>query len=314
MKGKRVFVLGSGFSAAMGLPTLRTLFGEIMKEPDRPGSDDKTEVLYALEVLYPHFDRNMSPPAYPPFEEFLSLAITAEDLSHFDTSYWPKKTSSALRLLTDYLARKSQDAEKSPLLSKFSNQLTPGDVIITFNWDTLIERALVNLGRPFDLHERKSDRVTILKLHGSLSWVLVPEDVRLHDPSSVDWLSTNVCCTKDHTYYDVWDVLDRSPFIVPPVVSKRPPAAPFLEDLWREAFNALVEAGPITVIGYSIPPDDLQARTLLRSGIHPHIATNKSCTIIDPDPLIGSRYFSLISSSITYVQACFSESILDTFE
>lgn len=312
MRGGRVFVLGSGFSASMGLPTLRTLFAEIMGTPPRLGYDDKNEVLYALEVLYPHFDRKVTPPAYPPFEEFLSLAMTAQDLAHFDAPYWPAKTNSALRLLTDYLAAKSKDAENTPLLSRFAEQLGPGDVVITFNWDTLVERALLRLGRPFDLRERKGDQVAILKLHGSLSWVLVPDGVRLKDPSVVTWLSDSVCQSKDHTYYDIWDVLDRPPFIVPPVASKRPPAAPFLEDLWQEAFNALVEAGRITVIGYSIPSDDLQARTLLRSAVHPKVVPTKSCIVVDPDPLVGSRYYSFISSTVTFQQAYFSDGVLDT--
>ncbi|MBI4449180.1 SIR2 family protein [Candidatus Woesearchaeota archaeon] len=293
---------------------LRTLFAEMMNTPDRPGYDDRNEVLNALVVLYPHFDRALSPPSYPPFEEFLSLAVTAQDLSCFDEHYWPAKTTSALRLLTGCLAAKSADAEKSPLLRQFVEQLRLGDIIITFNWDPLIERALLALDRPFDLKERRQDRVTILKLHGSLSWVLVPEGVRLADPSDVDWLSDRVCCTKNHTYYDVWDPLDQSPFIVPPVISKRPPTAPFLEHLWREAFAALVEAGPVIIIGYSLPADDLQARTLLRSGLYPKLTAQKSCMIIDPDPLVGSRYFTLIANSISFRQAYFSEGVLSILD
>jgi hypothetical protein len=298
----------------MGLPTLRTLFVEMMNTPERPGYDDRTEVLNALVVLYPHFDLALSPPSYPPFEEFLSLAVTAQDLSCFDEHYWPAKTLSALRLLTGCLAAKSADAEKSPLLKHFVEQLRPGDIVITFNWDSLIERALLALGRPFDLNDRTRDQVTILKLHGSLSWVLVPDGVRLADPSAVDWLSDRVCRTKDHSYYDVWDSLDQAPFIIPPVISKRPPTAPFLEHLWREAFAALVEAGPVVIIGYSLPSDDLQARTLLRSGLYPRLAPQKSCMIVDPDPLVGSRYFSLVSNSIRFRQAYFSETVLSIFD
>jgi hypothetical protein len=289
----------------MGLPTLRTLFAEMMNTSERPGYDDCNEVLNALVFLYPHFNRTLSPPSFPPFEEFLSLAITAQDLSCFDEHYWPAKTASALRLLTACLAVKSADAEKSPLLERFVEQLRPGDIIITFNWDSLIERALLALDRPFDLMERKRDCVTVLKLHGSLSWVLVPDGIRIADPSAVNWLSDRVCRTKNHTYYDVWDSLEQSPFIVPPVISKRPPITPFLHDIWREAFAALIEAERIVVIGYSLPTEDLQARTLLRSG-----AAEKSCIIIDPDPLVASRYFHAISKSISFRQAYFSESVL----
>lgn len=73
------FVLGSGFSAAFSLPTLRGLFAEIM-QGDGP-DNDKPVVLGALEHLYPHF--RIGSAAFPPFEEFLSLVETAQDLPQY---------------------------------------------------------------------------------------------------------------------------------------------------------------------------------------------------------------------------------------
>lgn len=148
---KRVFIIGSGFSASMGLPTLNGLFDKIMSFPERPGEVDKKNINTALDFLYPHFDVSITPPSYPPFEEFLSLVIAAEDFPFFWEGTWQSWRNSALRLLTDFMADKSRDAESSPLLHKFVDNLKNGDLIITFNWDTLIERALLEKSKTINL-------------------------------------------------------------------------------------------------------------------------------------------------------------------
>jgi hypothetical protein len=61
--GPKVFVLGSGFSASMKLPTLLNLFHTLMDHPEREGEEDKEQILNALEVLYPHFRKVKSAPS-----------------------------------------------------------------------------------------------------------------------------------------------------------------------------------------------------------------------------------------------------------
>lgn len=160
----RVFVLGSGFSAALGLPTLRELFHAIMEHDGN--DDDKKWVLIMLEHLYPHFQRSHTPPAYPPFEEFLSLVMAAEDLPQYSSQHhWPRDVrKSALRVLTDSLGSKSAAAETEELLHKFVGRLQDGDVVVTFNWDTLMERELLRTRRRVEFKGRDSAAITVLKL------------------------------------------------------------------------------------------------------------------------------------------------------
>ena len=47
----RVFVLGSGFSASMGLPTQADLFDGLMNVPERGGERDQENLLLTLEAL-----------------------------------------------------------------------------------------------------------------------------------------------------------------------------------------------------------------------------------------------------------------------
>lgn len=316
----KVFVLGSGFSAGMGLPILRNLFTEMMADPERPGERDKEEVMNALQFLYPHFRVRLSPPAYPPFEEFLSLATVADDLPYFDDGYWDVKRRCALRLLTDCLAKRSEEGEKSPLLKAFVDNLKDGDVIVTFNWDNLIERGIFFNSRQIDFQNRVEKGITILKLHGSLNWVNLPEGTNLKHPDSVLWLTDRVISTKDYRYYDVWDVLDEPPFIIPPIYSKRLPAGDFFRGIWQEAFNAIIDADRVAFIGYSIPRDDLQARTLFVSAWAARIQKRRADSqspdrylLIDPNPEICGRYCSEISGELIFYQAHFSEQLLPIF-
>src|SRR5262245_12993358 len=84
----RLFILGSGFSASFGLPTLQMLFPALMT----PAADaeDVMRVISALRRLYPHFTSDTSASSYPAFEEFLGLVMAAEDTPPFPSTWWVK--------------------------------------------------------------------------------------------------------------------------------------------------------------------------------------------------------------------------------
>ncbi|MBI4493210.1 MAG: hypothetical protein HY690_10510 [Chloroflexi bacterium] len=312
--GRRVFVLGSGFSASFGLPTLRGLFAGLMASRERPGESDKEHVLQALDLLYPHFTRTSAPPHYPPFEEFLGLVSAAQDPPCYDEGYWETVRRSALRLLTDYLAAESREAARSTLLHDFVSRLEYGDVVITFNWDNLIEWSLQAQSRQVSFLGRTSSAVALLKLHGSLNWIGIPDGRDLAQPESVTRLSGQIVRTLDFGYYDVWDVLHEPPLIIPPVAAKRALADPFFRGLWHEALDAMVHGESVAFIGYSIPADDLEARGLLRIGWMTRTEKRRQqgersdhFILIDPNPEICSRYATVVGSDVDFRQAHLSD-------
>lgn len=311
----KVFILGSGFSASMGLPTLIGLFQEMMSFESERMNYNRENLLYAIDFLYPHFDPKMAPPSYSPFEEFLSLVTATEDFPYFDEGHWKSKRLSALELLTETLSAKSAEAEGDELLKEFVANLEDQDVIITFNWDNLIERALYSASRRINFLDRNPNAVTVLKLHGSLNWSQIPDGSSLKHPDSAAYLSEKIIYTHDYTYYDTWASLNLSPLIVPPIHTKHTLSKNFFKKIWHEAFAAIIEAEQVIFIGYSIPKEDLQARSLLStSWITRTLVKGIACdnlTLIDPNPEVCGRYASVISNGIKYYQTRFDRRVLE---
>lgn len=190
------------------------------------------------------------------------------------------------------------------------DRLDDGDVIITFNWDNLVERALHSHSKGISFLGRESDSVAVLKLHGSLNWVSIPEGIALKEPDFVPLVSGKIARTPDYRYYDVWNVLDQPPLIIPPVTSKNALVDPFFRELWDEAFSSIVDASSVAFIGYSIPPDDLQARGLFTISWLTRNRTGSGVerfTLIDPSPEVCGRYAAVVGTSIDFRQTYFSE-------
>jgi hypothetical protein len=57
----------------------------------------------------------------------------------------------------------------------FAKYLSPGDVVVTFNWDTCLEMALYRQGKPYSLSFElpiKDNQIRILKPHGSIDFMI----------------------------------------------------------------------------------------------------------------------------------------------
>ena len=85
------------------------------------------------------------------------------------------------------------------------------------------------------------------------------------------------------------------------------------KDIWNEAFQSINNADSVIFIGYSIPRDDIQARSLLAIGWYSRMHDTKDkikYILIDPDPEICGRYASIISNDFIYYQTYFDEKVL----
>jgi hypothetical protein len=128
------------------------------------------------------------------FEEFLGFL----DIEHFlglrGSETWSRAGNEGQvivkTLIGQILTEKTPDLDRIPeIYLKFANALQPGDQILTFNYDILLERALDKAKIPYRLFPHRYDNVTdssgymsmetfhkdeaeveILKMHGSVDW------------------------------------------------------------------------------------------------------------------------------------------------
>lgn len=115
------------------------------------------------------------------------------------------------------------------LYLEFARRLTPNDVILTFNYDTLLEQALDDVGKPYSLtpewwlqsrpNAPHSLYVDVLKMHGSIDWY----DRYYHDDAM-----------REHAKHG-FDVPNRDPIFGPnPTVPSESLAHGMTGDLGRQ--------------------------------------------------------------------------------
>jgi hypothetical protein len=155
--------------------------------------------------------------------------------------------------------------------------------LITFNYDMLVEHlldstgisfdaggnrdfAFVDSGRSRDIDKHGSD-VTLLKLHGSVSWGLCHGCRRAEDGDDVVaiWETSYVPGRRRSCPFCQDRYLE--PGIIPPIVGKAGELR-YMEPLWRDARAVLRSADRLEMVGYSLPPADAEAASLLREASH----------------------------------------------
>ena len=317
----------------MGLPTVAELFDTIfqMEGTFGNGEDDLSieysHVRSALEFLYPNVDSSKGSRAYPPFEEFLSLANVSIDFEEcegslvgfFGQRIWQDYYKAGVKLLSKAIERCSSSIQltrESPLWL-FAQSLVPGDAVLTFNWDTLLERQLTELGTYFSLDPFNNNDIKLLKLHGSLSWVHLDDRI---SPKHMEYFATvstqdRLLRSRDHSVLDTWLPLDQSPYIVTPVAQKRPLELGYMKLLWVRAFDCLAQSQSIAVIGYSFPSEDYHARALIREGIYTaeRAGLDPTVTVINPDESSGMRFFSTIHRKFNFMMRRFDGTEMSRF-
>jgi hypothetical protein len=173
--------------------------------------------------------------------------------------------------------------------------------ILTFNYDTLLERALAKVvgARGFgDLYQIALEQrqpvdaalypsggpslresPALYKLHGSINWLHGGERA----PSTERFV-----LREDHIPSYLYE--DLAPFVVPPASSKSHyyDRAP-LRVQWKRAAAALRQAKALDVIGYSFPPSDSGTRTFLGTTTGDSVPV----TLVDPSPGARSRLSSI---------------------
>lgn len=279
-------ILGAGFSRSIS--DLMPLAEDLAKQLSRPDSEQSEEPDNALLQSGQDLERWLSYLA--DYQPFLTPAENWRNKGRFSVS--ANVIQQAVAASESKAMLQPPPAWLTTLVSHFHNT---GTDVVTFNYDTLIERAATKALRDaFSRHDKTLSRCAprfrgqrfrqlapshwdnpgedyplplipsfrLLKLHGSLDTWWAPGD------------STGETVTREHQFS--WGQYDRRSgdpdhapagkevFITPPTVTKAPYYQnPVIRQIWRDAFEALTQAQRIYIVGYSLPVADTVVANLV---------------------------------------------------
>jgi hypothetical protein len=165
---ERVYWIGAGASVPYGLPTLKRLTWEIGESLN---GEDKRIFSDAVSEC---FGVKLSERESPDFEEFLNrldpLALSYLDSERFGDSR-RRAGHLALSSLRSFIQNKSLKAPGGDLpFDALIRSLNDKTRLVSFNWDVLLECAVLPAGRRFTYLPSDEDKVLILKPDGSINW------------------------------------------------------------------------------------------------------------------------------------------------
>ena len=308
---KRVFILGAGASKACGLPLTNELLPNIL--PSLGTKSTRERALNFIKYLYPYFE-----PAwgnYPNVEELLSLMDVYVEFSGKVKSSHKFEPDEVEELKGELLAAIS--ASLSECTAKVRIQSTqffrlakitrPGDVVISFNWDLLFESALTELERDWE-YELKGDKLALLKPHGSVDWFdSETTKIKLSLTSPV---IDKIGKLRVFQHFRMPRLRSQvTPVIVPPLIRKKWKYKEF-DRIWRCAWRALRTAEEIYIIGFSLPPEDLHVRFVIRSAVRINEETRAAplrVTVVNPDKTVYLRFDRLMKTRVNYFESGFGD-------
>ena len=222
-------------------------------------------------------------------------------------------------------------------ISRFSKHLSSDDVILTFNYDTLIENSLSELNTDwhYGFEQEKSAGIQILKMHGSINWLVVSRDKYLNfgypllfrkqdaNRGESDWPSGE----------EEWDyVLIRvpDPYVGSRIENRALQSSekpylvgigglgrykpldklPGMGEVWSNAMRTLGHAEEVYVVGFSLSPFDAMVRLHL-GGVMCNRSEKKDLpkivTLVDPHARALKENFVSVFGAETPMEICEQE-------
>ncbi|WP_277211993.1 SIR2 family protein [Isoptericola croceus] len=281
----RVFLLGAGFSKPAGLPLATELLDRVVAVAQSRWSVDGSSHLERDLERYEKFLQDTDPGRAFDLEEFGAWLDWEHTLRLRGSDTWADEGNEStlqLRWAIGHVLHNATPTDLPELYLDFARRLTTSDVVLTLNYDRLMERALDEVGLPYrrfparfsevyDTHcvvdSDHPPELLLSKLHGSLDWVQLPihpkatlevdslvEGVR---PSDDPLLGVGVIpsATLDYYYNDANAWWRSPPTLMAPSTAK-PLARSTLVPLWDGILPMAYMRGSFATIGCSLPAGD----------------------------------------------------------
>ncbi len=325
---KRVFILGAGFSKPAEMPLATELLPLLTQKLDLDemrqwlewlcerlawlsGNDQRAgSITQNIEQVFhnAHFDievhrlrQHLSPvgPHDGPGTPSNAAASISAWLSYLEEA------------LCDVILEKDDQADLAPII-RWAGTIDSSDTVMTFNYDTLVERALSGVGKTWNHGTgREGDSgITVCKMHGSIDWIVANRS----DPlSKLDLLfdKPNANRTEQNTGHIEEDFLlwrcqtreqlqnwmsDRDLQWIPrdaspPTVGiaglgayKQLHRIPGLGRVWTSGMQALSAADVCVVVGFSMSDFDAMAQMLFAEVARKRRDESRPLPVIVIDP------------------------------
>ncbi len=176
---RRVFFLGAGFSCAAGLPNTAALLASVHSlAQDIPEWGVSKNIEQRLQSAYAYFYPDKGPGFRPEVVDFFSVltAYNQIDRTGMPGGFPDRELLADLRFAIDHVLceglRVAEAAKLAAPHELLDRMVLPGNVVITTNWDSLVERTAEAREVPHRLSGHAADgELLILKLHGSIDWL-----------------------------------------------------------------------------------------------------------------------------------------------
>lgn len=320
-----VYVVGAGFSAGLGYPLTKSLLTESWSRLEK---SYRTRLGKIIAFHHPDFDP-LRKTTFPDIEQLLTEIYVNLEMFEASRSVEGGFTKDELLDVREYLlftiARWFHEihrtAVKTPWLKGVVDKIRVDNaIVISFNWDLVLEQMLFgdDLGpRSYGLFSGKRKGPELLKPHGSLNWYEAPAIKHVKEDKHITLFSTGEAGQSVDAflpYREITTTVGRryTPLIIPPTYFKDF-SSPLFGRLWRRCTEALSTAKEIIVLGYSLPPADLQAQFIFRCGFHNqlegHLLGDGSrsvptgparVTVVNPDQEAGRRIEFVVGKRVPY--------------
>jgi hypothetical protein len=319
-----VYFLGAGFSCAAGLPNTSALLDRVHSlAGENPAWGISKDLEGRLQTAYEFFYPDKGHGFRPDVVDFFSMltAYPQIDQGGLPEGFGDRSLLADLRfaivhVLCDRLRPLNDEALAAPHLL-LDQMIRPGVVVITTNWDNLTERLAEARNVPYRLSGKpKASELTILKLHGSIDWM--KPDAAKKPVGTVAYANINDLCGGSRDRHGrvtsatpmIRNCIDNAgaqwrtikgatsdPFMLTMTPGKADALGPLL-GLWSDAYRAISAASTLRVVGYSMPADDIEIRTLIRAGVL-RGTTDPKIEILNPAPDVHARFRELILRSVS---------------
>jgi hypothetical protein len=308
------YFLGAGFSRSVGLPNT----AELLTQVHGLASYYNLAIDRQLREAYKYFFPEESDTFVPDVVEFFSVLSANEDVSRGMPGAFrhPTLLSDLRFVIARRLCERMRELDVPEHgWASVNAIIKPGSVIITSNWDVFVEHYARMINVPLRLGgEPSSEHVTLLKLHGSIDWTRSGD--RRSDASDDDFAALREVQNATHkrsvaidgeeilrikaveNLNRCWQFIKARtarPLMITMSLGKTSAMVP-IHFLWDDAYYALSATRNLRIVGYSLPADDIEIRTLLRAGI---ARGSQKCNVLvmNPETAVHTRVRNQVSRS-----------------